>query len=126
MNTKYIYLTEQDTHKAEYAALSPIRMLHNAKVAYVQQLAAKKAAVYLLNEDTHELQALWVGMGSMYNDNHYTVYLLPHQKRARGKSDPIYYFDTTYWQHDELIDWLKSFDLQVFYAAGLGTSYRKA
>lgn len=123
---RYIHLTQEDTHDVAYSNLRPIKLLKASKVAYVQQIATKKVAVYLLNEDIKELQALWVHIAPDYNNCCNVVYLLPYQKRTRGKAEPLYYFDISYWEREELIDWLKTFGLQVFYAAGLGTSYRKA
>lgn len=120
----YIHLTEADTHHvSRYAHLKPIKALHTAKRAYVQQIATKKATVYLLNEDTQELEALWVHIEPNYAKCCNNIYLLPHQKRTRSKAEPLYYFATSYWERDSLIDWLKSFGLQVYYAAGVGTCF---
>lgn len=127
MSTKdiYIHLTEQDTHDSRYANLRPIKALNITKRAYVQQIDTKKCAIYLQNEGTQALETLWVHITPNYDKGGTTVYLLPYQCRTRGKSDPLYYFSVTYWERNVLIDWLKSFGLRVYYAAGLGTAFRE-
>lgn len=119
----YIHLTPTETHAALYAALRPIKALKASKRAYVQQITADKCAVYLQDDNSADLRALWVHIESNYKKTCDVVYLLPYQHKTRGKVDPLYYFKINYFDRGHLIDWLKSFDLQVYYAAGTGTSF---
>ena len=119
----YIHLTVADTHDSQYADLRPIKALKAAKRAYMQQIAPEKCAVYLQDDNSADLHTLWVHIEPNYKQTCNNVYLLPYQHKTRGKADPLYYFKINFFDRGHLIDWLKSFDLQVYYAAGTGTSF---